>query len=334
MQEISPSKIKIPALNQVAFVVNEVEKVAENYWNILGIGPWDIFTLEPPNVFNQTYHTKPANYGQKIGLCKCGSCQLELIQPTLGDSMYRDFIAQHGEGLQHLQYLAETVDEAKKHAQLLAEQGFPLIMDGQCGDGYWAYIDTTSALKCVWEVAKMPSSISAPHIRIPPNPDQKSPAKIKVQGVAQVSLMVKDVEETMKNYWEILGIGPWDVINCSPPVAHDLLYKGKPASFSWKVALVMLGEIQLELIEPTEGESIYTDFLSKQGEGLQHLQFFSLDNDIGETNQMMSEAGFPVLMGGGFADGKFAYYDTIDDLKCIIEALQVPKGMPPTTRYP
>jgi len=40
------------------------------------------------------------------------------------------------------------------------------------------------------------------------------------------------------------------------------------------------------------------------------------------------------LMGGGFADGKFAYYDTLDDLKCVIEALQVPKGMPPITRYP
>lgn len=332
MVEISPAKIKVSALNQVALMVNDAQKVAENYWNILGIGPWDIFTLVSPTVFDETYLGKPADYGYNVGLCRCGPCQLELIEPLTGESMYKDFIAKHGEGLQHLQYLANTIDEARKHVQLFAEQGFPLLMDGYFGDGYWAYIDTISALKCVWEVVKMPSSISAPHVRIPADPNQKSPAKIKVEAVTQTSLVVKDLQETMKNYWNILGIGPWDIREVVPPFAHDFMYKSKPVNVTAKVGYAMVGEVQIELVEPVSGESLHNDFMAKHGEGLYHLRF--LVDDIDETTQIMNSEGFPTLMSGGLSDGGFAYYDTADTLKCIWEASQMPKTTPPMARYP
>jgi hypothetical protein len=164
---MAENKLKVDSINQVAIMVNDAQKVAENYWKILGIGPWDIFTLEGDTVFGETYRGKPTYYGYKVGLCQCGGLQIELIQPTAGDSMYSDFIKEHGEGLQHVQYLANTIDEAKRHVELFTEQGCPLLMDGYFGDGYWAYLDSIDALKCVWEVVKMPSSISAPHVRIP-----------------------------------------------------------------------------------------------------------------------------------------------------------------------
>ena len=333
MGETTPAKLKIPPLNQVCIVVKgDIERVAENYWNILGIGPWDIFTLEPPTLFNESYLGKPANYGFRVGLCRCGPCELELIEPLQGDSMYKDFTVKHGDGLQHLQYLADTVDEARKHVQLFADMGFPLIMDGYFGDGYYAYMDTTSALKTVWEVVKMPSSISAPHVRVPADPEQKSPAKIKVKALTQVGLIVNDIEETVKNYWNILGIGPWGICDVVPPLQHDTTYSGKPGNFTMKAAFAMAGDVQIEPIEPLSGDNIYYDFLAEHGEGLHHLQF--LVDDIAETTRIMNKEGFPTLMSLGFSDGGAAYYDTVDTLKCIWEAFQPPKKMPPTTCYP
>lgn len=167
MAKENEPKIKVGPINQVALMVKDAQKVAEDYWNILGIGPWDIFTLEKPTVFDETYKGKPTCYGYKVGLCQCGGVQIELIQPTIGDSMYSDFIKEHGEGLQHVQYLANTVKEAKEHIKAFEKAGFPLLMDGYFGDGYWAYMDTVDTLKCVWEVVKMPSEISAPHVRVP-----------------------------------------------------------------------------------------------------------------------------------------------------------------------
>ncbi|MBA7656178.1 hypothetical protein ES703_64093 [subsurface metagenome] len=45
---------------------------------------------------------------------------------------------------------------------------------------------------------------------------QVSPAKIKVPHLHQVALVVKDLQKTMENYWNILGIGAWDPMRCTP----------------------------------------------------------------------------------------------------------------------
>ena len=89
----------------------------------------------------------------------------------------------------------------------------------------------------------------------------------------------------------------------------------------------MLGEMQIELIEqPPPGDHIYN------WEGLHHLMF--LVDDVNATTQIMNNEGSPTLMSEGVADGGCAYYDTVDALKCIWEASQLPKTTPPMTRYP
>jgi len=40
---------------------------------------------------------------------------------------------------------------------------------------------------------------------------KESPATIKVKGINQIAIAVNDLEEVAKNYWTILGIGPWAI---------------------------------------------------------------------------------------------------------------------------
>jgi hypothetical protein len=40
MTQKSPAKVKCERINQIAIVVKDLEVVAENFWKILGIGPW------------------------------------------------------------------------------------------------------------------------------------------------------------------------------------------------------------------------------------------------------------------------------------------------------
>ena len=42
MSEESRAKVKCKGIKQIAIVVENIELVAENYWTILGIGPWSI----------------------------------------------------------------------------------------------------------------------------------------------------------------------------------------------------------------------------------------------------------------------------------------------------
>ena len=41
MAQVSPAKVKVKGINQVALVVKDIQARAENYWNILGIGTWE-----------------------------------------------------------------------------------------------------------------------------------------------------------------------------------------------------------------------------------------------------------------------------------------------------
>ena len=56
--------------------------------------------------------------------------QLELVQPVEGDSIYHDFLIQHGEGLHHLNFL---VDDADAISEILTGEGFPCLQSGRSG---------------------------------------------------------------------------------------------------------------------------------------------------------------------------------------------------------
>ena len=330
MTQISPAKVKVSQLNQVCLMVKDIQKTMENYWNILGIGPWDLYDMHAPMTSELTYHGKPGQFKMKVALAMVGPTQLELIEPVSGESMYSDFLAEHGEGLQHLQFMADNADEI---TQIMTKQGFPSLTGGHVGDGIFDFYDTADALKTIWEVFQPWSKEVSPDYHYPENEAQTSPAKVKVSQLNQVALVVKNLQKTMESYWNILGIGPWELFNVEPPLLSKPTYHGKPGQFKMKVARTMVGTTEMEVIEPVSGENIFSDFLARYGEGLQHLQFVADNAD--EITQIMTKEGFPLLMGGHFSDAIFAFYDTVDALKTVWEVFQPPtKAVPPIAHYP
>ena len=76
---------------------------------------------------------------------------MELCQPVEGDSIYRDFLMEHGEGLHHMNFLVDGLDEITK---ILVKESFPNLESGHWGppkcDGAYSYIDI-SPLHTIWE---------------------------------------------------------------------------------------------------------------------------------------------------------------------------------------
>ena len=151
MVQISQSKIKVNKITQVAIAVKDFLMVAENYWNILGIRPWDIYEWTAPLVYDRKYHGKPTWGRERIVVTDVGGVQLELCQPVEGDSIYQDFLDEHGEGLHHVNFLVYNVDET---AEILVKQGFSSLQSGRHGlpeyRGAFNYIDIKS-LRTIWE---------------------------------------------------------------------------------------------------------------------------------------------------------------------------------------
>ena len=141
--------------------------------------------------------------------------------------------------------------------------------------------------------------------------------KIKMGAIRQIGIVVKDLQKAVDNYWEKLGIGPWMTIRIEPPLLREVTLRGKPVEASMMAAIAQSGSIQIELIQPLEGPSIWKEFLEERGGGLHHVQ--SLDQDPNAALAAFKEMGVDVLMSGWIGDKIFYYMDTEQLLGTIYE---------------
>jgi len=145
--------------------------------------------------------------------------------------------------------------------------------------------------------------------------------KIKIDNIIQIGIVVKDLEETVDNYWATLGIGPWQIVRMEPPILMDVTLRRKPVEASMLAAIAKSGSVQLELIQPLEGPSIWKEFLERRGEGLHHVQ--PLVQDPKMVLDMFMEMGVDVLMSGKIGDNVFYYMDTEPLLGIICEFVDI-----------
>jgi catechol 2,3-dioxygenase-like lactoylglutathione lyase family enzyme len=323
MAKESPAKIKCKGINQIAIVVEDLEKVAENYWNILGIGPWAIYDWEYPLVYDRTYHGRTVWARERIALAQVGDVQLELVQPLEGPSIYADWLDEHGEGLHHMNFLVDDVDDA---VQVLTEQGFESLQGGKFGPkeqrGAYNYVDVWP-LRAIWEPVHIGEEIGA-EPTMHPDTEEESPAKVKCKGINQVAIVVEDLEQVAEDYWNILGIGPWAIYEWESPLVYDRTYHGRTVWAKERIALAEVGDVQLELVQPVEGPSIYADWLNEHGEGLHHMNF--LVDDVDEAVRVLADQGFESLQGGKFGPkeqrGAYNYVD-VWPLRAIWEPVHI-----------
>lgn len=105
--------------------------------------------------------------------------------------------------------------------------------------------------------------------------DEGRAGKQMFQTLVQIGVVVRDLDKVTAALSQVFGIGPFRTIDWPPADRADIqrFYYGKPGSFRARMAFTELGPIELELIQPLEGESIWADFLEKHGEGIHHIRF-------------------------------------------------------------
>lgn len=148
---------KIGKIGQVAFVVRDLEAKMQAFWQDFGIGPWSIFAFEPPRVKDMTYRGKRQDFRMRVAFAMCGETQIELVQSVSGPNLYEEFLAQCGEGVQHLGIHVTDMDSATRQMQAL---GYDLIQSGRGygvqGDGAFAYFATADRLSTLIELIQLP----------------------------------------------------------------------------------------------------------------------------------------------------------------------------------
>jgi methylmalonyl-CoA/ethylmalonyl-CoA epimerase len=153
--------------------------------------------------------------------------------------------------------------------------------------------------------------------------------RIRIGAISQIGIVVNDVAKAVERYWTTLGVGPWRIYRIEPPILEEVTLRGKPVVISMRVALAQSGPVQLELIEPLEGPSIYAEFLAERGEGLHHIQSRVEDPDGMLT--AFKEMGINVLMSAKVGDN--VYYMDSEPLLGIIYEFGKRTGLPTTSLY-
>lgn len=138
--------------------------------------------------------------------------------------------------------------------------------------------------------------------------------------VAQIGIIVKDIEETSKTFADFLGV---DVPSVDWTDAFDKAqthYQRNPVPSRARLAFFEMGNIQIELIEPDENPSTWRDFLENHGEGVHHIAF--VVNGMKQVVARMENQHMPLVQKGEYEGGRYAYMDTEKPLKVILELLE------------
>jgi methylmalonyl-CoA/ethylmalonyl-CoA epimerase len=154
--------------------------------------------------------------------------------------------------------------------------------------------------------------------------------RIRIGEIYQIGIVVHDVATSVERYWTTLGVGPWHIYRIEPPILEAVTLRGQPIVISMRVALAHSGPVQLELIEPLEGPSIYEEFLATRGEGLHHIQSRVEDPDA--MLDAFKAMGINVLMSAKVGDNVFYYMDS-EPLLGIIYEFGKRTGPPTTSLY-
>jgi len=158
--------------------------------------------------------------------------------------------------------------------------------------------------------------------------------KLPITGINHVCVVTRDLDRLVHVYWEKYGIGPWSVYEFDSDNVRDMRSRGEPVAWSWRLAVAQVGQVQWELVEPLDGDSIYAQFLSENGPGLHHVgvAVASYEDALAEA----ARRGQDVLLGGEYKGIDFAYLATDEDLGVITEIFSGAPGedQQPDATYP
>ncbi len=140
--------------------------------------------------------------------------------------------------------------------------------------------------------------------------------------IKQICILVEDVYKSMRDFWEVLQIGPWDVRHFNPENCSYFEVGGKQLveKFDFIAAVAYAGDIEFELVQPIEGPNVYWDVLNKKGPCIHHFKVVIKDTDeLKGYLEELAEKGISVTQTGWLDGDVHAYIGTEDKVGFIIE---------------
>jgi catechol 2,3-dioxygenase-like lactoylglutathione lyase family enzyme len=127
MNTALPKELNLPPVNQVGFVVKDLEKALEFYQPLFGE-----FTVMDAYDMEWDYRGRPEVSSLKIAFGNSGDVEIELIEWISGETPHKEFLEAGREGMHHLRFVVDNVEEKVKEAEAA---GYQQIWYKRFGEG-------------------------------------------------------------------------------------------------------------------------------------------------------------------------------------------------------
>lgn len=101
----------------------------------------------------------------------------------------------------------------------------------------------------------------------------KSSNERKLTNINQLSIVVHNVDAAIEYFGAAFGWGPFHIGEAS----RKMPYKGGVSEINLRLAFTMVGDLEVELLQPISGSSPHMDHLQARGEGLLHIRIATHD---------------------------------------------------------
>lgn len=294
----------LPTATHVGVVVPDIEAALRSYADVFGIPVPEVQPVQIPLPDGSREPTKRA-------VVPMPGFHIEVLEPEGTSGPIAEHLAAFGISAHQIGFAVEGNLEEVRDAMIAKGGTLSAVQDG-----LFAYVDFRERLGLTIEIQ-------------PSDRNPNSPATVGRQTglfgglpVRHVALAVRDVEDAIEGFADVLGLTPTEPI-LFPPQPGPFPFPPGLWNVNSKVraAMLQLANIGLELIQPVGGPSPWTDTLDKQrGNAIQHLSVGRGEMDRETWLRIGQEKGGRWTNGGSNGEfGGFAYLDFTETLGLIFE---------------
>lgn len=136
-------------LYQIAVVVRNLETGMDSYTKLLGLGPWTRVDTD----YTARYRGQNIRIANRNAFARWGDVYLEMIEPGIGNANAMEWLQTRGEGIFHLGYATDDLDQRPDGAVACFETLDSLTADGRPAI---VHLDTVERLGYYVELADRP----------------------------------------------------------------------------------------------------------------------------------------------------------------------------------
>jgi 4-hydroxyphenylpyruvate dioxygenase-like putative hemolysin len=133
MSESVAEELGLPPIDQVSYVVHDMDRALERFEPIFGKFNVMEFALEGAN-----YRGRATDVTLKLGFGRSGDIEIELIQVVSGASPHKEFLEKHGEGAHHVRFVVPDIEAVLAGAR---RHGFETIWSHEMAGFRFAYVE-------------------------------------------------------------------------------------------------------------------------------------------------------------------------------------------------